>query len=346
MKNLKNGVALSGSDSSDVAAVATHREGEWLAAYSRESPDRVSEVVYGTGGGDRATVKLDSVGRPSLAVTGPYVLIFGNYNGTRADVGLVNTESDTVKTFDQVDLGVDFGSLTLSESDSTEISPAQAAEAAGYGATAFVCALAAMPVPDSSVPGTACETSVLLQTVTGVAEQDGWEDTAELVGWGVGTGECADTYGASCVEALADVSGTVLEENQAQIDENDQDVAKAYAVIRFGGTWAFRDVDRWFIIEENLSYDISYDGLFGCYRIRNLEILEFEGDTFRYEVQGGGNSFRLEFDRVGPDVLAVTRLGTGEEFQWDRAPSQNLQTFLDNECDFSSTAPASGAASQ
>ena len=347
-RSLRNGVALSGSENPDVAAVATHRDGEWLAAYSRDSLDHVSEVVYGTREGDRVTIKLDSEGRPSMAVTGPSVVIFGNYNGTRADVGLVNTESDTVETSDQVDLGVNFGSLDQpgsdsSKSDSTEISPAQAVEVAGYGATAFVCALAEMPVPDSSVAGTACQSSVLLQAATGAAEQDDWKKSAELIGWGGGTAECADSYGASCVEALAEVSGTVLEKSQAQIDENEQSVAQAYAVIRFEGTWEFRDPSRWFVIEENLSYNIYYNDFGNCYYISSLEILEFEDDMFRYKIQEKEEPFWLKFSRVSPDVLAVTRLSDDEEkeeFTWDRAPSQDLQTFSDNECSSSSTARA------
>ena len=353
-RSLRNGVALSGSENPDVAAVATHRDGEWLAAYSRDSLDHVSEVVYGTREGDRVTIKLDSEGRPSMAVTGPSVVIFGNYKGNRADVGLVNTESDTVETSDQVDLGVNFGSLDQpgsdsSKSDSTEISPAQAVEVAGYGATAFVCALAEMPVPDSSVAGTACQSSVLLQAATGATEQNDWEKSAELIGWGGGTAECADSYGASCVEALAEVSGTVLEKSQAQIDENEQSVAQAYAVIRYGGTWAYRDRDQsWFIIKENLSYDIFYYDLGNCYYVNNLELLGFKGDVFRYKVKGSGNTFWLEFSRVRPDVLAVTRLRNGEEeeFEWDRAPSQELQAFFDNECSSSSTARANTVVGQ
>lgn len=347
-QRLKNGVALSAPDSSDVAAVATHREGEWLAAHSRESQNRVSEVVYGTGEGDRATIKLDGEGRPSLAVTGPYVLAFGNYNGSRADVGLVNMENGETNTFDQIEVGVDFGALQRPESDSTGLTPAQATEAAGYGVTAFACALADVSAPDLPFTGSACNTSKLLQVATGATERADWEGSAELLGWGSDAPECTNGYGASCLDALVNISGSELEEFQTAIDQNRQEVGQVYAVARFGGTWAYQDLDQsWFIIEESSTYDVVYYDFGSCYYISRLSLLDFSGDTLKYEIQESGSIFRATFDRVSADVLRATRLGTGKELEWDRASSQDLQSFIDNECgSSSSTVPATNSLSQ
>lgn len=344
---LKNGVALSGAKNATVAVVATHREGEWLAGYSRDSSESVVEVVYSTADGNRATVKLDGEGRPFLAVTGPYVLAFGNYDGARADVSLVNGENGKIKTFDQVDLGTDFGSAKLSRSDSLALSPAQAAETAGRAVAAVLCSMTAMPARDSPFAEQACQTSALLQVATGATEQADWEETAELVGWGSATVECGGDYGTSCLEALIDASGTVLEKAQAQIDENEPEVAQASAVVRFGGTWAYQDFDQsFFVIVKDLSYDISYSNFGNCYFINRLELLGLSGNIFRYKVRSNENIIKLRFDRVGADLLAVTRISDGKEFAWVPATSPDLQAFLDTECGSSSSAPATTTVSR
>lgn len=334
--NLKNGVALSGSENTEVAAVATHREGEWLVAFSRADSTSVREVVYRAGDGNRTTIKLDPEGRPSLAVSGPHVLTFGNYNGNRADVGLIDTESGTVRTSDQVALGIDVSTLELPGTDSTDISPAQAMEKAGYGATVFSCSMAALSAPDSSSAGTSCQTSTLLQVATSATEQGDWEDSAKLLGFGIDSGVCAN-HGASCLTAIAEESDAVLEEGQALIDENQQSLAEVSGVVRFGGTWAYRDISqRWFIVKQDFVYDVIFndDIFFGeCYDINRLKPLDTDGNVFRYEEQESGNITRLSFERTSTDVLTATRLSDGTQIKWDRAPSQNLQNFLDNSCD-------------
>ena len=346
-ERLNDGVALSGPDNTDVVAVATHRSGEWLAAYSRDSSDRVREVVYGSAEGDRATVILDSNGRPFLAVTGPYVLAFGNYNGNRTDVGLVNIQSGNIKMFAQVDFGVDFGSRMLSGSDSTDVSPVQAAEVSAHGIIAFTCSIASMPVSGVAFAGAACESSTLLDVLSAVTEQDGWDDTAELVGWGGNTLDCTGNYGDACTEILIDVSGTVLQEAQAQIDNNNQHVGQASGVVRFGGAWAYRDIDQaYFIIKEKSSYDITYNNFGECYYVSKLTLTGFDGDIFSYRVRENGNTFQLEFDRISEGLLTATRLGDGKEFKWDWAPSETLQAFLEDECGSSSAARTSATLSQ
>lgn len=337
---LKRGVAVSGAED-EVAAVATHREGEWLAAYSREGSEYVSEVVYSTADGDRAFVKLDGEGRPLLAVAGPHVLAFGRYDGPRADVGLVNTESGRIETFDQVDLRTDFGSNEPAGSDSTANSPAQATETAGHGIAALVCSMAAISALDSPLLEDACQKSALLQVATGATEQTDWEETTELIGWGSKINECGDNYGPSCLEALIGASGTVVEETQAQIDDSEQEVAQASVVVRFGGTWSYQDLDQsFFVIEEDLSYDISYSNFGDCYFINRLEPLGLNKNQFRYRVDSGEDIVTLKFDRVGAEVLTVTRLSDGKKFEWVLSTAQDLQTFLDDECgSSSSTAP-------
>jgi len=345
---LIDGVALSGSENSDVAAVATHKDGEWLTAYSREDPSRVSEVVYGSGQGEQATVKLDDKGRPSIAVTGPYVLSFGNYNGNRADVALVDTRSGDIKTFDQIDLGVDFESLNLSTSaesskpgKSKDITPEQATEAAGYGATTFVCAAAAIPAPDSPFTGAACAGSVLFQVATEAASRAGWGETAQWVGFGIDVADCAGSHGVDCVVSLIDVADIALDESETQISENEDDVAQASGVAQFGGKWSYRDINRgWFVMNEDLSYDAIYDEDESCYIIVRLDFLKVDGDRFTYERRSDGSQIRAEFTFESEDVLTATRLNDGEEFKWNRDPSQNTDEFFDNECTSSSSGSA------
>lgn len=341
---LKNGVALSGSDQSDVAAVATHEEGEWLTAYSREDPNQVSEVVYGAGDGNRATIKLDGEGRPSIAVTGPYVLTFGNYNGNRADVALVDTRTGEIKTFDQVDLGADFESLNLSKSGAKNLSPEEATEAASYGATAFICSMAAIPAPDSPFTGAGCAASVLLQVGTEAAEQAGWGDTAQWVGFGVDVGECGAEhgFGPSCYEGLIDAAGIVLEEDEGQIDESEEDVAQASGVARFGGVWKRQDIgEAWFVVEKEKVFDAFYNSNDDCYDLTIGDFVSVDGDIFTYKNRSAGTEVSLKYERQGESGLWVERLNDGSTWTMNYDSSQDTDNFLNNQCGSPSMVPAS-----
>jgi hypothetical protein len=74
--------------------------------------------------------------------------------------------------------------------------------------------------------------------------------------------------------------------------------------------------------------------------VSGLTLTGFDGDIFGYRVRGNGNTFQLEFDRISEGLLTATRLEDGKEFKWDRAPSETLQSFLEEECGSSSSARA------
>lgn len=340
-KALENGVAVSGTDNADVAAVATHRGGEWLVIRNGEPLEYPREAVYSTADGDRVTVRLDDDGEPVLAVADPYVLTFGKYEGTRVDVGLVNTATGTIETFDQIQPDLDVTMTEPSISDSVAAAPIPALETAGRGVAAVVCSIAAIPGLESPVTEDACNSSALLQVVTGATGRADWNQTEELLGWGPDTDECGGDFGPSCRDVLTEASERVVEDAQARIDENDREVARASAVVRFGGTWAYQDVDQsYFIIEKDLSYDISYSNFGSCYFIKRLELIGSDGNVFRYQTLSNENVLRLQFDRLSADQLTVTRLSDGREFEWESAPAQDLKSFLDGECGSSSTARA------
>lgn len=344
--NLVDGVALSGSDRSDVAAVATHEDGEWFTAYSREGPNQVSEVVYSDGDGNRATIKFDNRGRPSTAVTGPYVLTFGNFNGSRADVALVDTRSGEIETFDQVDLGTDFSSLRLSKAEDEELSPAEAAEVGGYGLTAFFCAAAVVPAPDSPFTGALCAGSVLAQVATAAAEQAGWGDTAEWVGFGISVGSCAGEGGTgpSCAEAVVEAGDIALDEDENQIEENEEEVAQASGVARFGGVWGYPDPDRqddWFVVEEEKAFDAFRNEDDSCYDVTIGDYVGFDGNVFRYERREDGKIFRFEYTRVSEEELRIRRLSDDFTLTLQLDSEENADTYLNNRCGGSSTSSSS-----
>lgn len=348
---LIDGAALAESEESvaigdaefDVAAVATHEDGDWLTAFSQDGSGRVTEAVYSTSDGERVTVRIDEQGRPTVGVAGSYVLGFGNYDGSRADVAVLNTDNGEITTYEDVDLGIDPTKNLAKQSG--ELTPAEAFDAASVGITAFICTAAF--IDPSGFSATACGASILLEVGTRALQQTEWGETAQWVGFGIDGVECADDYGLSCLEAFIDAGSLVFEEDESQIEKNKEDVAQAAGVARFGGTWAYRDLNQgWFVMEETRSYDAIYDSDESCYQIIILDFLEVDGNFFRYERRSDGFQIEAEFELEGEDVLTATRLNDGSEFTWDRDSSQDTQTFFDNECPASSVAPASRLLSQ
>jgi len=337
---LINGVALSGNDQSDVAAVATHQEGEWLVAFSREDPSQVSDVVYGTGDGTQVTVTLDERGRPERGVIGPYIFAFGNYDGNRADVALLNTNTGEIDRYSKISLGPDLEGLGVS--NKSALSPAQAFTAAGAGISAFTCTLAVIDISGFSLGG--CAVGLLLTAAGEALEETRWGETAQWVGFGVDAVECAGDYGISCASALVDLGQIVFDEDETQVEENEDEFAQAAGVARFGGIWRYRNISQgWFVMEEERSLDAIYDSQAGCYRLIILNFLGIDDDVFRYERLEDGFEIEAEFELLEEDVLTATRLNDGANFFWDRDPSQDPRSFIENECQSSGVIMASKA---
>jgi hypothetical protein len=331
-----DGVALSGSDQSDVSAVATHEDGEWLTAFSRNASGQLTEVVYGTGDGERITVKLDEQGRPTVGVAGPYVATIGNYEGSRADVALLDTGSGEITTYEDVDLGVDLSTSNFSK-QSDDLTPAEAFDAASVGVTAFVCTLAFIDI--SGFSAAACGASVLLQAGTRALQETAWGETAEWVGFGVDALECTSN-GVACVAAGIDLGQQILEEDETQIEENEEEIAQASGVARFGGVWGYPDPDRqndWFVVEKGKAFDAIFDENNDCYDLSIGDYVSVDGNVFTYERREDGAQIELEYNRLSEEELRVRRLSDDLTFTFELNSGEDGDTYLSNRCEGAST---------
>lgn len=217
---LVDGVALRESDKSGVSVVATHKKGDWMVGLSGDNK-LASGVVYGTGEGTRIAASIDKQGRPDTAVVGKNILTFENFNGNKADVTVINTETEETETLKQIDIGVNFNNLEISNSKNKskrKQANLNTFELIGFTAGAISCT-AAVALGGS---GFAC-LPALAQVASEATERSAskWSKSAEALGFGLDVAGCKGLDPSACISALSTAAETVWEESKSLIEENE-----------------------------------------------------------------------------------------------------------------------------
>ena len=333
--DLYDGLAVSTTDDPLMPVIATHESGEFLGAMVDPETGDLTNIVYHTDEGS-LLVTVDEFGRPSKVTDGEYIYLMGNYRNGLVDVARIDPDGSIV-TEEGVQLDENFEpnesvNKKLQVQFDLDLTTGDLITGAGIAVGTFACAkatifsagLAALPCFGALVGVTAALTSESYPELS---------ETSGYIGYGLGFSGCGTGSPESCVGLLIQLGGDIHSNGNSVFSNNEQEVASASGVIRFGGVWQYPDrPDDWFVVEKERVFDAFYNNNNNCYEVNIGEFVSVDGNVFTYQVPPDNFRIDLVYTRLNEDELHVERIDPPLELTMSRSTTQNPEYFITNRC--------------